>query len=76
MKVINLRDVNDDMQSLYIRSASDCFEFKSVVEGMGIVEGILRYHPFLYDKETFPSDANDPRGKYCCDSGWLRTWAL
>ena len=22
-----------------------------------------RYHPFLYDCETFPSDKNDPRGK-------------
>jgi hypothetical protein len=23
------------------------------------VEGIIRYHPFLYDRETFPSDFND-----------------
>ncbi len=55
---INLRDIYDDMQTQYIRTASSTFEFKATVEGMGIVEGVLRYHPFLYDRETFPSDAN------------------
>ncbi len=33
------------------------FEFKATVEGTGIVEGVLRYHPFLYDKETYPVDS-------------------
>ena len=51
------------MQTLYIRSTASVFEFKATVEGLGIVEGVLRYHPFLYDRETFPSDANDPRGE-------------
>ncbi|XP_018408855.1 PREDICTED: structural maintenance of chromosomes flexible hinge domain-containing protein 1 [Nanorana parkeri] len=55
-KTIDLRDVCDDMQTLYINSASDSFEFKAQVEGDGIVEGIVRYHPFLYDKETYPED--------------------
>ncbi|XP_070535302.1 structural maintenance of chromosomes flexible hinge domain-containing protein 1-like [Ptychodera flava] len=60
-KQVNLRDINDDMQTRYIRSSADCFEFKAVVEGTGIVEGIIRYHPFLYDRETFPSDYNGPK---------------
>ena len=63
-KVINLRDINDDMQTQYIRTATSTFEFKSIVEGTGIVEGVLRYHPFLYDRETYPSDALDPRGMH------------
>ncbi|CAM5090334.1 unnamed protein product [Eretmochelys imbricata] len=55
-KMVNLREIKDDMQTLYINSAADSFEFKSHVEGEGIVEGIIRYHPFLYDKETYPDD--------------------
>ncbi|XP_074843463.1 structural maintenance of chromosomes flexible hinge domain-containing protein 1 isoform X2 [Carettochelys insculpta] len=55
-KMVNLREIKDDMQTLYINSAADTFEFKSHVEGEGIVEGIIRYHPFLYDKETYPDD--------------------
>ena len=62
-KVINLRDIDDDMQTLYVRSGASVFDFKATVEGSGVVEGIIRYHPFLYDKETFPSDMNDPRSK-------------
>ncbi|XP_077868113.1 structural maintenance of chromosomes flexible hinge domain-containing protein 1-like, partial [Saccoglossus kowalevskii] len=60
-KSLNLRDINDDMQTKYIRSSRDSFEFKAIVEGTGIVEGILRYHPFLYDRETFPSDYTGPK---------------
>ncbi|CAH1772323.1 unnamed protein product, partial [Owenia fusiformis] len=60
-KVINLRDIDDDMQTQFIKTAASSFEFKAKVEGTGMVEGVLRYHPFLYDKETYPSDANDPR---------------
>ncbi|XP_005997938.1 structural maintenance of chromosomes flexible hinge domain-containing protein 1 isoform X1 [Latimeria chalumnae] len=55
-KIVNLRDVKDDMQTLYINSASESFEFKAHVEGEGVVEGVIRYHPFLYDKETYPED--------------------
>ncbi len=63
-KIINLReDIDYDMQSQYIQTGTSMFEFKAIVEGTGIVEGILRYHPFLYDRETYPSDANDPRGE-------------
>ncbi|KAJ8322368.1 hypothetical protein KUTeg_000839 [Tegillarca granosa] len=58
---INLRDIDDDMQTQFVRSAASTFEFKAKVEGSGVVEGILRYHPFLYDRETYPSDLNDPR---------------
>ncbi|XP_044149498.1 structural maintenance of chromosomes flexible hinge domain-containing protein 1 [Bufo gargarizans] len=55
-KALNLREINDDMQTLYINSAADSFEFKALVEREGVVEGIIRYHPFLYDKETYPED--------------------
>ena len=68
---INLRDIQDDMQTQYIRTSASTFEFKATVEGMGIVEGVLRYHPFLYDRETFPSDINDPRGLHLCVSSAL-----
>ncbi|XP_071103421.1 structural maintenance of chromosomes flexible hinge domain-containing protein 1-like isoform X1 [Haliotis cracherodii] len=60
-KVVNLRDVGDDMQSMFLHTASSNFEFKALVDGTNIVEGVLRYHPFLYDRETFPSEAYDPR---------------
>ena len=55
-RVVNLREIDNDMQTLYINSTADTFEFKAYVESDGIVEGILRYHPFLYDKETYPED--------------------
>lgn len=60
-KVISLRRIQDDMQTLYARSTANTFEFKAIVDGLSAVEGMLRYHPFLYDRETFPSDAFDPR---------------
>ena len=49
-----LRDIEDDLQSQYIRSTASAFEFRAHCEGGGVVEGILRYHPFLYDRETYP----------------------
>ncbi|XP_062336135.1 structural maintenance of chromosomes flexible hinge domain-containing protein 1 [Osmerus eperlanus] len=55
-RVVNLREIDNDMQTLYINSTADTFEFKAYVESDGTVEGILRYHPFLYDKETYPED--------------------
>ncbi|XP_039206965.1 structural maintenance of chromosomes flexible hinge domain-containing protein 1 isoform X2 [Crotalus tigris] len=55
-QVVNLREIEDDMQTLYINTAADSFEFKARVERDGIVEGIIRYHPFLYEKETYPED--------------------
>ncbi|XP_070409212.1 structural maintenance of chromosomes flexible hinge domain-containing protein 1 isoform X2 [Nothobranchius furzeri] len=55
-RAINLREVDDDMQTLYINSAVSMFEFRATTSNGGTVEGILRYHPFLYDKETYPKD--------------------
>ena len=55
-RVVNLREIDNDMQTLYINSTADTFEFKAYVESDGTVEGILRYHPFLDDKETYPED--------------------
>uniref|UniRef100_A0A3B5LXS6 Structural maintenance of chromosomes flexible hinge domain containing 1 n=1 Tax=Xiphophorus couchianus TaxID=32473 RepID=A0A3B5LXS6_9TELE len=54
----NLKEVQDDLQTLYINSAVDTFEFKASTPDGGILDGILRYHPFLYDKETYPKDLN------------------
>ncbi|XP_045903847.1 structural maintenance of chromosomes flexible hinge domain-containing protein 1 isoform X2 [Micropterus dolomieu] len=54
-RVMNLREVEDDMQTLYISNAADTFEFNAEQDG-GTVEGVIRYHPFLYDKETYPKD--------------------
>lgn len=57
-RVMSLREVEDDMETLYINAAVDKFEFKASTEDDGTVEGVIRYHPFLYDKETFPKDPN------------------
>ena len=59
---INLRDICHDTQTNFIRSAASTFEFKAIVEGTGVAEGVLRYHPFLYDRETYPMDHHDIRG--------------
>ncbi|XP_074477552.1 structural maintenance of chromosomes flexible hinge domain-containing protein 1 [Sebastes fasciatus] len=55
-RALNLREVDNDMQTLYISSAVDTFEFKASEKDGGTVEGVIRYHPFLYDKETYPQD--------------------
>uniref|UniRef100_A0A087YGZ8 Structural maintenance of chromosomes flexible hinge domain containing 1 n=1 Tax=Poecilia formosa TaxID=48698 RepID=A0A087YGZ8_POEFO len=57
----NLREVQDDLQTLYINSAVDTFEFKATTSDGGSLDGILRYHPFLYDKETYPKDPSAPQ---------------
>lgn len=49
-----LRDIDDDLQSQYIRNTASIFEFRAHCEGSAVVEGMLRYHPFLYDRETYP----------------------
>lgn len=54
--IVNLRDVDNDMQTLYIRSSANTFEFKATGAKDSLVEGLIRYHPFLYDQETFPVD--------------------
>jgi len=60
---MDLREVLNDMQTLYINAAVDTFEFRaSVGPDGGTVEGIIRYHPFLYDKETYPKDPNAAQG--------------
>ncbi|TMS09103.1 Structural maintenance of chromosomes flexible hinge domain-containing protein 1 [Larimichthys crocea] len=56
-RVMDLRDVDNDMETLYINSAADTFEFKALTaQDGGTVEGVIRYHPFLYDRETYPKD--------------------
>jgi hypothetical protein len=61
-RTVNLRDIDDDMQTLFVRGAVSTFEFKAIIEGAK-VEGVLRYHPFLYDRETYPVDMYD-RSKF------------
>lgn len=53
-KIKELYTVDDDLQTQYIRTSASSFEFRAHVENAGCIEGLLRYHPFLYDKETFP----------------------
>ncbi|KAM9500750.1 structural maintenance of chromosomes flexible hinge domain-containing protein 1 isoform 1-T1 [Clarias gariepinus] len=55
-RLLNLKEIDNDMQTLYINSSVAEFEFKASKEGDAKVEGLLRYHPFLYDKETYPED--------------------
>lgn len=66
---VNLRDIHDDLESRYLQSASDIFEFTARTDGgVGVVEGSIRYHPFLFEKETYPldsyADGNVP-GDFC-----------
>lgn len=56
IKSIDLRSIEDDMQTQYIRTAADTFEFKAYVDATSSVEGVIRYHPFRFDKETYPHD--------------------
>lgn len=60
---MNLREVDNDMETLYINTTADTFEFKaSTEENGGTVEGVIRYHPFLFDKETYPEDPSAVQG--------------
>lgn len=56
------------MQTLYINSSVAEFEFKASRKGDAKVEGLLRYHPFLYDRETYPEDP------YAHTSGIFRSY--
>ncbi|KAH6928130.1 hypothetical protein HPB50_012121 [Hyalomma asiaticum] len=60
-KVANLRDIDTDPETLLIRSTSDRFDFKATVDGTRVVEGQLRYHPILFDHESYPSEHSDHR---------------
>ena len=70
-KRIELRDIDDDMQTQYIRTAASVFEFRARAESGGIVEGVLRYHPFLYDRETYPTLEGEVPGKFFLAKGLL-----
>ncbi|GFR98432.1 structural maintenance of chromosomes flexible hinge domain-containing protein 1-like [Elysia marginata] len=56
MKSVNLHTIEDDMQTQYARTAASTFDFKAYVDGSTEVEGIIRYHPFKFDRETYPVD--------------------
>ncbi|XP_051523356.1 structural maintenance of chromosomes flexible hinge domain-containing protein 1-like isoform X2 [Myxocyprinus asiaticus] len=57
-RVMNLRQVDNDMQTLYVNASVSTFEFKATGAGDTLVEGLIRYHPFLYDRETYPVEPN------------------
>ncbi|XP_037311851.2 structural maintenance of chromosomes flexible hinge domain-containing protein 1 [Pungitius pungitius] len=59
-RALNLREVDDDRQTLFLGAAVDAFEFNCATEDGGTVEGVIRYHPFLYDRETYPQDPDAP----------------
>ncbi|KAG7523924.1 structural maintenance of chromosomes flexible hinge domain-containing protein 1 [Solea senegalensis] len=61
-RAINLREIDNDMQTLYINAAAATFEFKATTPDGGRVEGLIRYHPFLYDRETYPKDPDTVPG--------------
>ncbi|GBF97420.1 hypothetical protein Rsub_09586 [Raphidocelis subcapitata] len=51
-----LADVDDDLETRYLRAARATMEFTLSVQGMGVVEGVLWYFPFENDQETVPMD--------------------
>jgi hypothetical protein len=62
-KVKALHTVEDDLHTQYIRTSASTFEFRAHVENAGCIEGMLRYHPFLYDRETYPLNDSEVKGK-------------
>ncbi|KAM3593729.1 uncharacterized protein V6R79_020255 [Siganus canaliculatus] len=58
-RVLNLREIEDDLQTLFINTAEDTFEFTAQNEGK--VDGVIRYHPFRFDRETYPKDPSAGR---------------
>lgn len=67
---MKLWEVDNDMETLYINTAVDTFEFNvSTEQDGGTVEGVIRYHPFLFDKETYPKDPNVEQGIHTLKSG-------
>ncbi|KXZ46758.1 hypothetical protein GPECTOR_41g723 [Gonium pectorale] len=51
-----LMDVDDDLESRYVRAAKAKLEFALEVPGKGTVEGILWYFPYVNGAETIPRD--------------------
>lgn len=79
---MKLWEVDNDMETLFINAAEDTFEFNvSTEQNGGTVEGVIRYHPFLFDKETYPKDPSVEQGihtlkpgilnKMTCNSFWI-----
>ncbi|GIL94923.1 hypothetical protein Vretimale_1033 [Volvox reticuliferus] len=52
----DLAEVDDDLESRYVRSAKAKMEFELDVPGKGIVEGVLWYFPFMDGAETVPRE--------------------
>eukprot|EP00892_Ulva_mutabilis_P012666 jgi/Ulvmu1/9772/UM056_0012.1 len=54
----DLRDVQDDLESLYLAAKGDELSFALDVPGKGNVEGTLWYFPYKNDAETVPRVVN------------------
>ena len=66
---IDLKEIHDDTESIFNDTAEDTYEFQITVpihlEGVdqekqpvgkkeGVIKGIMRYHPYKFNQETFP----------------------
>ena len=54
----DLKRVDTNKMTKYIRAAADCFEFKEgdTPEKKGRFQGIVYYYPYVMGRETFPGD--------------------
>ncbi|CAB1349523.1 unnamed protein product [Coregonus sp. 'balchen'] len=51
-RMVNLREIDNDMQTLYINASADTFEFKACTDNEGTVEGVLRFDWCAWPKKT------------------------
>ncbi|UYV78845.1 K02A2.6-like [Cordylochernes scorpioides] len=58
VKEVLLDQMCDDLESQYIRTACSTFNFCAHLEDT-CVEGLLRYHPYLYNRETCPAGTEE-----------------
>ena len=57
-----LGKIEQDLETKYIRSSMDSFEYMFVgSDKVSKCEGVIRYHPFLYDRETKPQSTGRSR---------------
>ena len=63
----NLRDVDTDLETQYLRNMRQEMRFRVDVPDRGTVEGMLWYFPFQYDHETLP-DERDTVNRTTCMS--------
>jgi hypothetical protein len=50
----DLREIDTDYETLLVRRAKSIFEFDIDRPNQSPIEGIIRYHPYVHDRETLP----------------------